>query len=98
MHSLRDCGVVLITRNWTKHQPADRENVDGEIRTIWLNGEQIPPALILEIQIETAPEGNGGGAHRDDAHGSDDTEEDDHEPLPMEMEPSSDEESDDDHE
>ena len=90
-------GSAFVARLWgsAHHQDLDNtltsvwENVDSEFRIIWFNGEQMPPALISEIQAKTEvsdAQGDGGGT-------GDDVEED-HDPLPREME-SSDEDTDD---
>ena len=63
------------------------ENVDGEFRIVWFDGNQLPPALVPEIQVGNV----------DDVQGivdMDDDVDEDHDPLPTEME-SSDEDSDD---
>lgn len=93
----------FVARLWgnAHHQNLDKtpdigwEKVDGEFRIIWFHGEQLPPALIPEIQVDTDPDNNAGNAFGDD--GTEGDVEDDHDPLPRQME-SSDEDSDDDHE
>ena len=94
---------AFVARLWgSAHQqyldktpPNGWENVDGEFRVIWFDGEQLPPALIPAIQVQTEANYNA-----DDTQGDGDMDDDvdeDHDPLPMEME-SSDEDSDDDYE
>lgn len=65
------------------------ESSDGEFRIIWFNGEQMPPALIPEMQPEKEV-GNEDGIF-DDA-------DEDHDPLLGDMESSDDETSDELHE
>lgn len=65
------------------------EIIDGEFRIIWFNGEQMPPALIPEIQSEKEV------GHED---GIDDDADEDHDPLLGDMESSDDETSDELHE
>lgn len=67
------------------------ETVDGEFRVIWFEGDQLPPALIPKIQVEKEPSDSTaaeGLVNYDD--------DEDHDPLPGEMESSDDDDDDDD--
>ena len=91
----------FVARLWgnTHHQNLGKiptigwEKIDEEYRVIWFIGKQLPPALIPEMQVDTEPDDNAGDAPADGGDGVDE----DHDPLPREME-SSDEDSEDDHE
>ena len=53
------------------HQDLDKtptsgwENISGEFHIIWFNGEQMPPALIPEVEIEKKPDNAQGDCEKD---------------------------------
>ena len=94
---------AFVARLWGKahHQVLNKiptngwENVDSEFCIIWFHGEQLPPALIPEVQVDD----NSGDALEDDGlEGMGECVNGDHDLLPEEMESDEDENTDDDHE
>ena len=47
------------------------ENINGKLNIIWFNGEQMPPALMPENQVQNRSDENGGDAQDDDTQDDD---------------------------
>jgi len=68
------------------------DNVDGEFRINWFEGEQLPPVLVPALHVDDTTDGNESTPP---SH-ADDEEDEDYTPLPTELESSDENDTDDD--
>ena len=91
---------VFVARLWgSAHQrymdkmPTNGwDNVDGEFRINWFEGEQLPPVLVPALHVDDTTDGNESTPP---SH-ADDEEDEDYTPLPTELESSDENDTDDD--